>query len=58
MIRSTTEAVFGSYGAMAVRGDTHFPMWSCYDGDYHYLGVVDDFGNIVQVTPATNLRGY
>ncbi len=49
-----------SYGSFCVRhSNWHHGFWSCYESsDYHYLAVVDDFGNLVGVSSYRNLRGY
>jgi hypothetical protein len=53
------EIAEGRYGSFAIRSETQRHFWSCFESsDYHYMAVTDDFGNLVQVGSATNLRGY
>lgn len=54
------EFTTGNYGSMACRAEKRH-VWTCFDSsDYIWVGVVDDYGNIVRMpgTGYTNVRGY
>ena len=54
------DIISGMYGGLAyrARGYHHSHYWRCRDSDYAWTAVVDDFGDLVQVGQAENLRGY
>lgn len=52
------EILSGSFGGMAARSENR-AQWQCYDSDYGWIGVVDDFGVIVPLQHTViNMRGY
>lgn len=50
------EYVIGYYGGLALRETG--PIWDCFDSDYSWYAVVDDYGNLVPVSSFKNIRGY
>lgn len=43
------ETIWGWYGGMA-RRECGFNRWLCFDADYTWEGVTDDYGNITPVS--------
>lgn len=59
MINKTREYITWSYGGMAVRSVSDYRIWFCFDGDYEWRAVVDDFGQLQEIEGTRiNIRGY
>ena len=57
-IKSTKEIISWSYGGLAARDSSDRRLWRCYDSDYSWKAVTDDFGELIAVTPCINMRSY
>lgn len=54
----SNEIYSGNYGSMHIRMEDR-RLWQCYESsDYEFIGVTDEFGNIIQVGSSKNVRGY
>lgn len=54
----SSEFLDGWYGGMAQRDSINRHIWHCWDADYSWDAVVDDFGNLYPITDYVSSRDY